>query len=92
MNGREGGEDERSQREAQGARAGIPNPCPNAPPPHHVYVTLQAAEINSGASPCGLSASLGQRGGGVVGREHLREASQGPGGWMSQQLFGLSPP
>lgn len=47
-----------------------PTPRPNAPPPHHVYETLQAAEINSGASPCRLSASLGQRGHGVVGRHH----------------------
>lgn len=92
MNGREGGENERSRREARGARAGIPNPRPNAPPPHHVYETLQAAEINSGASPCRLSASLGQRGDGVRGRHHLGKASQGPGGWMSQQVFGLSPP
>lgn len=77
MNGREGAENDRSRREARGPRADIPNPCPNAPPPHHVYETLQAAEINSGASPCRLSVSLGQRGDEVVGRQHLGEASKG---------------
>lgn len=79
--GREGEELERGP----GARAGAPTPHPTASPPRCVYVTLQAAEINSGASPLPPSTSLGQGWDGVVGRQHwggITRASGAGLGWM----------
>lgn len=87
--GREGEELERGP----GARAGTPTPCPTAPPPHHVYVTLQAAEINSGALLLPPSASLGQGWDGVVGRWHPGGHRMGPQGWAGVDGGGdLHPP
>lgn len=74
---REGEEPERGP----GARAGAPTPRPTAPPPHRVYLTLWAAEINSGASILPLSTSLGQGRGGVVGRQHWGVCVPAGMGW-----------